>query len=210
MMYFFFLMIRRPPRSTRTDTLFPYTTLFRSRELACTALPRPQHLDSTVRTGPGDVLRVRSVVGQHPRHRNRRRHNAIRATARCGRVRACARSRTSRSRLAYRPQVDSRGRATVEYHHADLDSDRRIRAVPILRTRGSAGRTGHVVLDLQGDRGARASPERRRPSYDLTESTLQTHALRTCPGHWTSSPPKHQDVEMTEGAHDHRRSQRRR
>src|SRR3546814_4421524 len=29
-MCFFFLMIRRPPRSTRTDTLFPYTTLFRS------------------------------------------------------------------------------------------------------------------------------------------------------------------------------------
>src|SRR3546814_20878351 len=29
-MLFFFLMIRRPPRSTRTDTLFPYTTLFRS------------------------------------------------------------------------------------------------------------------------------------------------------------------------------------
>src|SRR3546814_19980315 len=28
---FFFLLIRRPPRSTRTDTLFPYTTLFRSR-----------------------------------------------------------------------------------------------------------------------------------------------------------------------------------
>src|SRR3546814_2519433 len=27
---FFFLMILRPPRSTRTDTLFPYTTLFRS------------------------------------------------------------------------------------------------------------------------------------------------------------------------------------
>src|SRR3546814_16184955 len=29
-MYVFFLMIRRPPRSTRTYTLFPYTTLFRS------------------------------------------------------------------------------------------------------------------------------------------------------------------------------------
>src|SRR3546814_13048352 len=28
--FFFCLMIRRPPRSTRTDTLFPYTTLFRS------------------------------------------------------------------------------------------------------------------------------------------------------------------------------------
>src|SRR3546814_10845471 len=31
MLCFFFLMIRRPPRSTRTDTLFPYTTLFRSK-----------------------------------------------------------------------------------------------------------------------------------------------------------------------------------
>src|SRR3546814_18395103 len=29
---FVFLMIRRPPRSTRTDTLFPYTTLFRSKD----------------------------------------------------------------------------------------------------------------------------------------------------------------------------------
>src|SRR3546814_3714485 len=31
----YFLMIRRPPRSTRTDTLFPYTTLFRSALIQC-------------------------------------------------------------------------------------------------------------------------------------------------------------------------------
>src|SRR3546814_20213058 len=37
---FFFLMIRRPPRSTRTDTLFPYTTLFRS-----LAIARHGHID---------------------------------------------------------------------------------------------------------------------------------------------------------------------
>src|SRR3546814_18960795 len=30
-LFFCFLMIRRPPRSTRTDTRFPYTSLFRSR-----------------------------------------------------------------------------------------------------------------------------------------------------------------------------------
>src|SRR3546814_3430653 len=36
---FFFLMIRRPPRSTRTDTLFPYTTLFRSSLLRALAYP---------------------------------------------------------------------------------------------------------------------------------------------------------------------------
>src|SRR3546814_1781986 len=39
---FFFLMIRRPPRSTRTDTLFPYTTLFRTRAGLFDHL-RPEH-----------------------------------------------------------------------------------------------------------------------------------------------------------------------
>src|SRR3546814_13785184 len=38
-MYIFFLLIRRPPRPTPPDTLFPYTTLFRSRSL------RPPELD---------------------------------------------------------------------------------------------------------------------------------------------------------------------
>src|SRR3546814_13935728 len=38
--FFFFLMIRRPPISTRTDTLFPYTTLFRScRSGSCPTAP---------------------------------------------------------------------------------------------------------------------------------------------------------------------------
>src|SRR3546814_14868937 len=38
---FFFFMLRRPPRSTRTDTLFPYTTLFRSigGVIECAAFP---------------------------------------------------------------------------------------------------------------------------------------------------------------------------
>src|SRR3546814_10065657 len=39
-------MIRRPPRSTRTDTLLPYTTLFRSRPLSrypAAVAPRPHH-----------------------------------------------------------------------------------------------------------------------------------------------------------------------
>src|SRR3546814_4302351 len=39
---FFFLRIRRPPRSTRTDTLFPYTTLFRR---TCAAPPEPVGAD---------------------------------------------------------------------------------------------------------------------------------------------------------------------
>src|SRR3546814_5469100 len=39
---FFFLMIRRPPRSTRTDTLFPYTTLFRSAGVKATIWHNPR------------------------------------------------------------------------------------------------------------------------------------------------------------------------
>src|SRR3546814_16424743 len=37
-------MIRRPTRYTRTDTLFPYTTLFRSRLQECERFPRPRQL----------------------------------------------------------------------------------------------------------------------------------------------------------------------
>src|SRR3546814_2173091 len=43
----FFIMIRRPPRTTRTDTLFPYTTLFRSgRRTVCRGHGPPE---STIR-----------------------------------------------------------------------------------------------------------------------------------------------------------------
>src|SRR3546814_6250952 len=47
MLCFFFLMIRRPPRSTRTDTLFPYTTLFRS------AVLRPGGMGGALLAVPG-------------------------------------------------------------------------------------------------------------------------------------------------------------
>src|SRR3546814_10746568 len=45
-------MIRRPPRSTRTDTLFPYTTLFRSRLRADDRLPGPARGRRHVRLRP--------------------------------------------------------------------------------------------------------------------------------------------------------------
>src|SRR3546814_19900545 len=45
---FFFLMIRRPPRSTRTDTLFPCTTLFRS----TLAQAQVQAQDERIERGP--------------------------------------------------------------------------------------------------------------------------------------------------------------
>src|SRR3546814_17264974 len=51
---FVFLMIRRPPRSTRTDTLFPSTTLFRSprRRADHRHVPRPRRSDPGRQPGP--------------------------------------------------------------------------------------------------------------------------------------------------------------
>src|SRR3546814_4162196 len=65
MYVFFFLMIRRPPRSTRTDTLFPYTTLFRSlaaRELMRVAAAEVR-IEADADHGLGDV--VCNVAARH-------------------------------------------------------------------------------------------------------------------------------------------------
>src|SRR3546814_4266205 len=92
----FFVMIRRPPRSTRTDTLFPYTTLFRSRLRALRAvegnarregpeLPRltwrpglwllPAQMRRTQRAlacrlGEGPAAVAPALVGRAVRHRD--------------------------------------------------------------------------------------------------------------------------------------------
>src|SRR3546814_9855096 len=61
MMMFFLLMIRRPPRSTRTDSLFPYTTLFRS-----TRADLRRHRRDRRRVADRDQ---RNLPHQHRRHR---------------------------------------------------------------------------------------------------------------------------------------------
>src|SRR3546814_6897146 len=58
-------MIRRPPRSTRTDTLFPYTTLFRS--LAVAALVDVQRCELPARIDGGAVLRPLQVERERQR-----------------------------------------------------------------------------------------------------------------------------------------------
>src|SRR3546814_6717820 len=71
-LFFFFLMIRRPPRSTRTDTLFPYTTLFRSGLiLAHAALGAPFVVTTVTATLQGfDKNRTRASysLGASPIH----------------------------------------------------------------------------------------------------------------------------------------------
>src|SRR5881409_1113804 len=57
---FFFLMLRRPPVSTRETTLFPYTTLFRSQTLVDYAFRLPSALDNR-------PLRIDEFMGLVPR-----------------------------------------------------------------------------------------------------------------------------------------------
>src|SRR3546814_5270667 len=57
---FFFLMIRRPPRSTRTDTLFPYTTLFRSTQYR----PRRRRGSARLRTASHQFFRPAASAGR--------------------------------------------------------------------------------------------------------------------------------------------------
>src|SRR3546814_16432134 len=65
--FFFFLMIRPPPRSTRTDTLFPYTTLFRSAELPLAGHGRGAGLSAADQVPRllGTQTRRQAVCGAH-------------------------------------------------------------------------------------------------------------------------------------------------
>src|SRR3546814_5211248 len=66
----FFLMIRRPPRSTRTDTLFPYTTLFRSCSARSKALTTCSKTRISKRWGcsPSSITRARAKSGRSEEH----------------------------------------------------------------------------------------------------------------------------------------------
>src|SRR3546814_16507953 len=59
-------MIRRPPRSTRTDTLFPYTTLFRSvvRRIEARRLGKAARRRHAESGGPGEGEQLQQVVGR--------------------------------------------------------------------------------------------------------------------------------------------------
>src|SRR3546814_18430794 len=67
-LFFFFLMIRRPPRSTRTDTLFPYTTLFRSIRTCIRILMAGVPAGVDLEALRAAVAGVEGVVGAHHLH----------------------------------------------------------------------------------------------------------------------------------------------
>src|SRR3546814_7023691 len=98
-------MIRRPPRSTRTDTLFPYTTLFRS----LPALSRRRRGGGNRRTDrPRHIAGVERVADEahrgHVRHRDSRVDDVAVRWARRPARRAPARRRDRRRRTVPRSE----------------------------------------------------------------------------------------------------------
>src|SRR3546814_8790392 len=142
----FFLMIRRPPRSTRTDTLFPYTTLFRS------------HADAAVAPRlPGDPanhrVRIDAVVAE--------RHNgAIRPGEFSARVRnhtnvAMRGAGAGIGRRAHQREFEQRRQLAVNAlraHHARVD-------------RHAGGRTDRHVIEHRSDEHTSELQSLMRISY---------------------------------------------
>src|SRR3546814_16478581 len=103
-------MIRRPPRSTRTDTLFPYTTLFRSAEAgvgagtaAALSLRRPAP------AGHRTADRADRPRERAPGHQHRRAARALRRTRRGGRAAEACQPDPARRRSAL-------ARRTIRHH----------------------------------------------------------------------------------------------
>src|SRR3546814_9127923 len=125
-MMFFFLMIRRPPRSTRTDTLFPYTTLFRSqRRVAKTdkttgiaaaefARRRRQLMrmagDDAIAILPAAPLRVRSNDTHYPYRQDRSEEHTseLQSLMRISYAVFCLKKKTQQHNKASKTKTQSR------------------------------------------------------------------------------------------------------
>src|SRR3546814_16763878 len=125
----FFLMIRRPPRSTRTDTLFPYTTLFRSGWLIRAATLDERRINGLRQHG-------RKVIADELFHVRRTLHdalaglfrNATRVLGREGQVPRCDGAIRSGGILRDPPGADAG--SVLGDRHVAIQSGRQAPATP--------------------------------------------------------------------------------
>src|SRR3546814_7774066 len=107
-------MIRRPPRSTRTDTLFPYTTLFRShtRRIWSTCRWSPHRPPVRSETGRSSTQGSRSLCG--PRRRSEEHTSELQSLMRISYAVFCLKKKKLHSHAAQSSQY-----ATYEIVHND-------------------------------------------------------------------------------------------
>src|SRR3546814_8389118 len=96
-------MIRRPPRSTRTDTLFPYTTLFRS--------PHARRADrralSPLRRGGGRREGRPARAGVERRHRSEEHTSELQSLMRISYAVFCLKKKNKQTQDKYRNSIDT-------------------------------------------------------------------------------------------------------
>src|SRR3546814_2084706 len=119
---FFFLMIRRPPRSTRTDTLFPYTTLFRSAAVAFgLAHPAAQRFSSTTDFGGNRAdrspLRLMVVLVLHYKPNRSEEHTSeLQSLMRISYAVFCLKKKKQKTIKQKRPTIIPAPRTKVTTH----------------------------------------------------------------------------------------------
>src|SRR3546814_1622820 len=101
-------MIRRPPRSTRTDTLFPYTTLFRSPE-------RHHHGRGRRGAGPGAAGRPRGRPAVSAVHRSEEHTSELQSLMRISYAVFCLKKKNHRA-ILYIPVNNLTLNALLRHH----------------------------------------------------------------------------------------------
>src|SRR3546814_11993711 len=86
-------MIRRPPRSTRTDTLLPYTTLFRSRQVAA------RNRRASLEHAPGGFLRFSAGRSREAECQGQMRNDSNELSGECPDPGTMAAHRAARQRV---------------------------------------------------------------------------------------------------------------
>src|SRR3546814_8716093 len=103
-------MIRRPPRSTRTDTLFPYTTLFRSKTLE-DETPAPFHRRDFQRPVGAADLGAKKCRRSHRRFRSEEHTSELQSLMRISYAVFCLKKKTKQTKTditdTYNPQTNT-------------------------------------------------------------------------------------------------------
>src|SRR3546814_1612499 len=98
-------MIRRPPRSTRTDTLFPYTTRFRSAGFEQTAeligVDRLRHVDHAIRLQREDLVDIARRLDADRRQRSEEHTSELQSLMRISYAVFCLKRKTTSYKNRY-------------------------------------------------------------------------------------------------------------
>src|SRR3546814_10809762 len=105
---FFFVMIRRPPRSKRTDTLFPYTTLFRSFQTGLSR--RLRQGQAGARQGAGRMARPQSGEGRRHMERSEEHTSELQSLMRISYAAFCLKKK---SRIFTNPVGDTNPHTSI-------------------------------------------------------------------------------------------------